>query len=91
MTLFSIVALSLAGLGVYCAYKNPKLGGAIVVGTAILTVLWLVTEKEASSPSQAPAPGASSPAPWAEPPRTLLPSPAHSAVPQTEPPGSPKT
>ncbi|MFC8198316.1 hypothetical protein ACFUTV_23405 [Streptomyces sp. NPDC057298] len=70
MTLFGIVAITLAGLGVYIAYKNPKLGAAILVGTAILTVLWLITEKDPSSTpadQRQPVPTISSPVPWADP------------------------
>lgn len=49
MTLFVVVALALAGVGVYCAYKDPKLGAALLVGIAILTVLWLVVERDTPS------------------------------------------
>ncbi|MFF1604821.1 hypothetical protein ACFVYV_46880 [Streptomyces mirabilis] len=74
MSLFAIVALSLAGLGVYCAYKNPKLGAAILVGTAILTAFYLVVEKDqTSSPFQAPPPATSSSAPGADPSQGLSP------------------
>ena len=61
MTLFVVVALTLAGLGVYGAYKDPKLGAALLVGIAILTVLWLVVERDAPSSSPTPEGSSSSP------------------------------
>lgn len=48
MTLLLIVALALAGAGVYIAYRNPRLGAAILVGLGILTALYLVWEKDPS-------------------------------------------
>jgi hypothetical protein len=48
MTLALIVALALGGLGVYVAYQNPKLGAALLVGLGIVTVLYLVMEKDPS-------------------------------------------
>lgn len=48
MTLLLIVALALAGAGVYCAYRNPRLGAAMLVGLGIVTVLYLVWEKDPS-------------------------------------------
>lgn len=37
-----IVALAIAGAGVYAAYRNPALGTAILVGVGILGVLYVV-------------------------------------------------
>ncbi|MFI1245027.1 hypothetical protein [Enterococcus casseliflavus] len=87
MTVFGIVALSLAGLGIYLAYKNPKLGAAIVVGTAIVTALWLITDQDSSSadPHQ-PVPSTTSPVPPADPPQPSMSS--DPASPGTVPPGS---
>ncbi|WP_146232377.1 hypothetical protein [Streptomyces sp. NWU49] len=41
-----IVALALAGVGVYAAYRDPKLGTALLVGFAIITVLYVIWEKD---------------------------------------------
>lgn len=48
MTLLLVVALALAGGGVYIAYRNPRMGAAILVGLGILTALYLVWEKDPS-------------------------------------------
>ncbi|MGW1903058.1 hypothetical protein ACWCQB_38115 [Streptomyces hirsutus] len=48
MTLVLIVVLALGGLGVYVAYQNPKLGGALLVGLAVVTALYLILEKDPS-------------------------------------------
>lgn len=48
MTLLLIVALALAGVGVYVAYRNPRLGAAILVGLGILTALYLLWDKDPS-------------------------------------------
>ncbi len=48
MTLPLIVALALAGVGVYIAYRNPRMGAAILVGLGIVTVLYLVWDKDPS-------------------------------------------
>ncbi len=79
MTLFSIVVLSLAGVGVYLAYKNPTLGAALLVGVAIITVLWLIGRDTSAIPSQ-PGLGTSSSTPPAEPAQS--PTPRSAAVPQ---------
>ena len=88
MSLFAIVALALAGLGVYCAYKNPKLGAAILVGIAVLTVVYLIGEEESTSiPTSTPTSSGSVPA--AEPPGSSpLSGPVQSTQPETEAPGS---
>lgn len=41
-----IVALALEGVGVFIAYRDPKLGASILVGLAIITVLYLIWEKD---------------------------------------------
>lgn len=46
MSLLLIFALVLAGVGVYMSYRDPKLGAAILVGLAIITVLYLIWEKD---------------------------------------------
>ncbi|MFC8350969.1 hypothetical protein [Streptomyces sp. NPDC057280] len=51
MTTFAILALALAGLGVYLAYNNPKLGAAILVGAAIFTLMWLIGEDKPTRPT----------------------------------------
>ncbi|MDX3516117.1 hypothetical protein PV755_45730 [Streptomyces caniscabiei] len=76
MTLLLIVALMLGGIGVYIAYRNPKLGAAILVGLGIVTVLYIIWEKDPTvfqtdvppSPvvSTVLTPPPSSPAPYAE-------------------------
>lgn len=48
MTLALIVALVLGGVGVYMAYRDPKLGSAILVGLAIVGTLYVVWEKDPS-------------------------------------------
>ncbi|MFD7078457.1 hypothetical protein ACFV9G_29900, partial [Nocardioides sp. NPDC059952] len=64
MTLFTIVAMSLAGVAVYWAYKNPKLGASLLVGAGILAAVYLIGQQDASqAPLQAPAPAASSSVP----------------------------
>ncbi|MFF9803002.1 hypothetical protein ACF1G3_37120 [Streptomyces rochei] len=78
MTLFAIVVLALAGVGVYLAYKNPKLGGAILVGVAIITVFWLIGKDPSTFPTQ-PGLGTSSSTPPAEPAQS--PPPSAEAVP----------
>ena len=56
--------LTLAGAGVYAAYRNPNLGAALLVGLAIFTALYVVLSKDSSVvgttapgyPSAAPVP-----------------------------------
>jgi hypothetical protein len=47
-----IVALALAGAGVYVAYRNPALGTAILVGVGIMGLLYVVL---ATDPTVFPA------------------------------------
>lgn len=47
-----VVALAIAGVGVYAAYRNPALGAAILVGVGILGVLYVVL---ATDPTVFPA------------------------------------
>lgn len=47
-TLFLIVALSLAGVGVYITRRDPKWGTPILVGIAIVTVLYLIWDHDQS-------------------------------------------
>ncbi|MFJ6076392.1 hypothetical protein ACIQFU_37175 [Streptomyces sp. NPDC093065] len=50
-----IVALALAGVGVYAAYRNPALGTAILVGVGILGVLYVVLVTDPTTfPADAP-------------------------------------
>jgi uncharacterized membrane protein YfcA len=46
MILALIVALALGSVGAFIAYRDPKLGAAILVGLAIITVLYLIWEKD---------------------------------------------
>lgn len=87
MTLFAIVVLALAGVGVYLAYKNPQLGGALLVGIAIVTVLWLIGEDPFVDPTQ-PGSGTSFPTSSVSEP-VPSPTPSSEAVPEPIPPGSP--
>lgn len=47
-TLFIIVALALAGVGVYITRCDPKWGTPILVGIAIITVLYLLWDHDPS-------------------------------------------
>ncbi|MGW9595419.1 hypothetical protein ACWHLZ_34610 [Streptomyces chartreusis] len=63
-TLALIVVLTLGGVGVYVAYRNPKLGGALLVGLAIVTTLYVVLEKDSSAfPTNEPPPPTTSTTP----------------------------
>ncbi|MFJ1874237.1 hypothetical protein [Streptomyces chartreusis] len=56
-TLALIVVLTLGGVGVYVAYHYPKLDGALLVGLAIVTTLYMVLEKDSSAfPASEPPP-----------------------------------
>ncbi|MET7980821.1 hypothetical protein ABZW44_49370 [Streptomyces mirabilis] len=74
MTLLLIVALGFGAVGVYIAYKNPKLGAAILVGLGIITVLYLIWGKDPTLPFQVPTPTVAPSGPWAGPSRSPLPS-----------------
>lgn len=83
MTLTLIVVLTLGGLGVYIAYRNPKLGAALLVGLAVITTLYVILEKDPSAfKTDSPAPSAptqvsSGPSSWGHtpsPPATAPPS-----------------
>ncbi|MDX3321178.1 hypothetical protein PV415_30165 [Streptomyces sp. ME03-5684b] len=51
-----VVALTLAGLGVYIASRNPALGAAILVGVGILGVIYVVLATDSAAfPTKAPA------------------------------------
>ncbi|MFC7830949.1 hypothetical protein [Streptomyces sp. NPDC057375] len=57
-----IVALTLAGLGVYIAYRNQALGAAILVWVGILGVLYVILATDpavfpAETPPSSTAPG----------------------------------
>jgi hypothetical protein len=65
VTLPLIVALALGGVGTYIAYRDPKMGGALLVGLGVVTVLYIVWEKDPSvfQPGVGPVPSTYSPAP----------------------------
>lgn len=42
MSLAALVTLALAGTAAFLAYRNEKLGAAILVGVAVLTALYLL-------------------------------------------------
>ncbi|SDM77104.1 hypothetical protein SAMN04487981_102525 [Streptomyces sp. cf386] len=63
MMLTLIVGLALGGAAVYAAYRDQKLGAAIVVGLTVVTVFLLLMDKD---------PSAAMPQPMA--PSTLLPT-----------------
>lgn len=60
MSLLLVVALALGGVGVYIAYRDPKLGAAILVGLGVITVLYLIWRNDPSL-SQTVSPTKSSP------------------------------
>ncbi|WP_329332683.1 hypothetical protein OG252_51950 [Streptomyces sp. NBC_01352] len=86
MTLPLIVALALGGVGVYIAYRNPRLGAAILVGLGIVTVLYLIWDKDPSV-FQTTVPSTVSTAPTQSPPADQTGAPS-SAAPSTTPPAS---
>ncbi|MFF0042038.1 hypothetical protein ACFYRG_38430 [Streptomyces mirabilis] len=49
MMLMLIVGLSLGGAAVYAAYRNQKLGAAIVVGLTVVTVFFLLMDRDPSA------------------------------------------
>ena len=64
--LSTIVVLTLAGVAVYLAYKKPDLGGALLVGIAVITLLVLLLnddqEKDGEQKACTPLPSQSLPA-----------------------------
>jgi multisubunit Na+/H+ antiporter MnhB subunit len=56
--LVAIVLLSLAGVAIYIAYRNPRLGAAILVGIGVigLLVLLLGSQQPSSTTAQQHAP-----------------------------------
>ncbi|MEU8434504.1 hypothetical protein AB0F18_16595 [Streptomyces sp. NPDC029216] len=44
-----LVALAFGGAAVYAAYRDQKLGAALVVGLAVVTAFFLFMEKDLSS------------------------------------------
>lgn len=77
MTLPLIVALTLGGVGVYVAYRNPKLGVALMVGLAIITTLYIIWEKDPSVFQTGDIPASST-----------VPTPSGSAATQPAPPAA---
>ncbi|MFD8621713.1 hypothetical protein [Streptomyces sp. NPDC059513] len=63
MMLMLVVALALGGAAVYAAYRNEKLGPAIVVGLTAVTVFFLIMEKDPSVMPQPVAPSTLVPTP----------------------------
>lgn len=68
MTLTVIVVLALGGLASYAAYKDEKKGAAILVGVAVVGLLYLILGPVPSGdvqqiPSMPPSAAPSSPAP----------------------------
>ncbi|MFF2132887.1 hypothetical protein ACFVW1_47680 [Streptomyces olivochromogenes] len=49
MMLMLIVGLSLGGAAVYAAYRDQKLGAAIVVGLTVVTVFFLLMDRDPSA------------------------------------------
>lgn len=43
--LTAIVALALGGVAVYIAYRDVRLGTAIGIGVAVVTLLWLLLNR----------------------------------------------
>ncbi|GAB2966106.1 hypothetical protein GCM10027075_77360 [Streptomyces heilongjiangensis] len=81
MTLPLIVALVLGGLGVYVAYRNPKLGGALLVGLGIITVLYIIWEKDPTVFQTGNPPSSTAPAEPSTPASTPAPAPPASGSP----------
>ncbi|MFE2670712.1 hypothetical protein [Streptomyces mirabilis] len=70
MMLMLIVGLTLGGAAVYAAYRDQKLGAAMVVGLTVVTVFFLLMDRDPSAampqtvaPSAPTAPPLSTPAP----------------------------
>lgn len=58
MPLAALVTLALAATAAFLAYRNEKLGAALVVGAAVLTALYLLlgAAPDADGGSKLPAP-----------------------------------
>lgn len=67
MMLTVIVGLALGGAAVYAAYRDQKLGAAIVVGLTVVTVFFLLMDRDPSAMPQTVAPSS--------PMSTLIPTP----------------
>ncbi|MFD7681026.1 hypothetical protein [Streptomyces sp. NPDC060187] len=78
MTITVIVVLLVGGLASYAVYKNEKAGAALLVGVAVIGVLYLLLGPVPGTTEQGPKPV---PAPTA--PGTVSPSPeaSHAATP----------
>lgn len=64
MMLTLIVGLALGGAAVYAAYRDQKLGAAIVVGLTVVTVFLLLMDKDPSAAMPQPvAPSTPTPTP----------------------------
>lgn len=63
MMLTLIVAFALGGAAVYATYRDRKLGTAIVVGLTVITVFFLLMEKDPSATPQTVAPSTLTPTP----------------------------
>ncbi|MFF1401068.1 hypothetical protein ACFVZD_46105 [Streptomyces sp. NPDC058287] len=58
MMLMLIVALALGGAGVYASYKDQKLGAALVVGLTVVTVFFVLMDKDPSAAADGTVPPA---------------------------------
>lgn len=74
MMLMLIVGLALGGAAVYAAYRDEKLGAAIVVGLTVVTAFFLLMEKDPSAAM-----------PQTVAPSTLVPMPATPSQPRSSP------
>ena len=62
MSLMAIVALSLVGVATFAAYRNERIGSAVLVGCAALAAFYLLVdpqEDKREAPQAPPAPTAS--------------------------------
>lgn len=56
MTLTAIVVLLVGGIATYAAFKDEKKGAAILVGVAVIGLLYLLLGPVPATPVQAPDP-----------------------------------